>query len=228
MFANASHNSRLSAVPPLAGSTEILTRVAEMIADLKPDDADMLRGLHRIQHEWGYVPQEAIPLLAVKLKTTPAIIFGAIDFYSELHMRPPAENIVEWCSGPACLLKNSTGIRRALEAELGCSMGQQSADQRYELRLVQCDGTCHLSPLIRYKGRYLGPISTSDAINFARGLKAGAGPAQAAPAAVATAETPGDTPEAGETAASGETVTDVAGPRPQATPDEDPTREPGE
>jgi NADH:ubiquinone oxidoreductase subunit E len=197
-----------------------------MIADLKPDDADMLRGLHRIQHEWGYVPQEAIPLLAAKLKTTPAIIFGAIDFYSELHMRPPAENIVEWCSGPACLLKNSTGIRRALEAELGCAMGQQSDDKQYELRLVQCDGTCHLAPLIRYKGRYLGPISTSDAITFARAMKPA--PPQAAPVAVANDATPGDTPEAGEAAASGQTVTDVAGPRPQATPDEDPTREPGE
>jgi NADH:ubiquinone oxidoreductase subunit E len=206
-----------------------------MIADLKPDDADMLRGLHRIQHEWGYIPQEAIPLIAAKLKTTPAIIFGAIDFYSELHMRPPAENIVEWCSGPACLLKNSTGIRRALEAELGCFMGRQSVDQRYELRLVQCDGTCHLAPLIRYNGHYLGPISTSDAINFARGLKAGAGPA---PSAVNTggevevdglgAEAPGPDLEPGDRASSGQIITEVPGPRPQATPDEDPTREPGE
>jgi NADH:ubiquinone oxidoreductase subunit E len=97
-------------------------------------------------------------------------------------MTPPAENVVEWCSGPACLLKNSTGIRRALEAELGCQMDQASIDGKYELRLVQCDGTCHLAPLIRHKGKYIGPLTTSAAIEFARGLK------PATPAAAPTAE----------------------------------------
>jgi NADH:ubiquinone oxidoreductase subunit E len=231
MFANASHNSRLHAVAPLPGSTDLITRISELIADLKPDDADMLKGLHRIQHEYHYVPREAIPLLAAKLATTPAIIYGAIDFYSELHLQPPAEELVEWCSGPACLLKNSTGIRRALEAELNCSMGRQSPDGKFELRLVQCDGTCHLAPLIRYRGRYIGPLSTTDAINFARALKpavpAGVATSEPAPEALG-AEAPGPDLEAGERAASGDTITGVPGPRPQAAPGEDPTREPGE
>ena len=171
MFANASHNSRLSVVGPAPGSIEVLTRVTELIADLKPDDVDLLKGLHRIQHEYHYIPRQAIPLLAAQFNTTPALIYGTIDFYSELRLTPPAENLVEWCSGPACLLKNSTGIRRALEAELGCFMDQTSIDGKYELRLVQCDGTCHLAPLVRYKGKYIGPLTTSEAIAFARGLK---------------------------------------------------------
>ena len=171
MFANASHNSRLSAIAPLPGSEEVLQRVTTLIADLKPDDVDLLKGLHRIQHEYHYVPKYAIRLLAAQFNTTPAIIYGTIDFYSELRMEPPAENVVAWCSGPACLLKGSQGIRRALEATLGCRMGQASADGKYELQLVQCDGTCELAPLIRHEGKYIGPISTSDAIKFARRLK---------------------------------------------------------
>jgi NADH:ubiquinone oxidoreductase subunit E len=176
LFANASHNSRLSVVAPAPGSVELLTRVTELIADLKADDVDLLKGLHRIQHDFHYIPRQAIPLLAAQFNTTPAIIYGTIDFYSELRMLPPAENVVEWCSGPACLLKNSTGIRRALEAELGCQMNQASIDGKYELRLIQCDGTCHLAPLIRYKGKYLGPLTTSQAVEFARGLKPAAPP----------------------------------------------------
>jgi NADH:ubiquinone oxidoreductase subunit E len=171
LFANASHNSRLSAVSPVPGSVEVLARVAELIADLRPDDADLLKGLHRIQHEFGYVPKEAIRLLAAQLETTPAIVYGTIDFYSELRQKPPAENVVGWCSGPACLLKGSQGIRRALEATLGCPMGAATADGKYELQLVQCDGTCQLAPLVRHEGRYLGPLTTSDAIRFARRLK---------------------------------------------------------
>ena len=168
MFSQASHNSRLSAVGPVAGSAEVLARISELIADLKPDDVQLLKGLHRIHHEFGYIPKEAMPLLAAQFKTTPAIVFGTIDFYSELRQKPPAENVVGWCSGPACLLKGSLGIRRALEATLGCAMNEASADGKYELQLVQCDGTCQLAPLIRSEGRYLGPLSTSEAIKFAR------------------------------------------------------------
>jgi NADH:ubiquinone oxidoreductase subunit E len=231
VFSQASHNSRLSAVAPVPGAAAVLSRVADLIADLRPDDADLLRGLHRIQHEFGYVPPEAVPLLAAKLRTTPALIFGAIDFYSELRQEPPAENVVEWCSGPACLLKNSMGIRRALEAVLGCAMDRKSIDGRNELRLVQCDGTCRLAPLVRYRGRYLGPLSTSEAITFARGLvpTAPAVPDVPTPEPAALgAEAPGPVPEAGEPAASGETTLDVPGPRPPLPPGEDPTREPGE
>jgi NADH:ubiquinone oxidoreductase subunit E len=161
----------LSAVGPFPGRAEVLARVTELIADLKPDDVALLKGLHRVHHEFGYIPKEAMPLLAAQFNTTPAIVFGTIDFYSELRQEPPAENVVGWCSGPACLLKGSLGIRRALEATLGCEMNEASADGKYELQLVQCDGTCHLAPLIRSEGRYLGPLSSSDAIKFARRLK---------------------------------------------------------
>ena len=171
MFSQASHNSRLSAVGPVPGNAEVLARVSELIADLKPDDVELLKGLHRVHHEFGYIPKEAMPLLAAQFNTTPAIVFGTIDFYSELRQEPPAENVVGWCSGPACLLKGSLGIRRALEATLGCAMNEASADGKYELQLVQCDGTCQLAPLIRSEGRYLGPLSTSEAIKFARRLK---------------------------------------------------------
>jgi NADH:ubiquinone oxidoreductase subunit E len=171
LFSNASHNSRLTPVEPLAGSTDVITRVSELIADLKSDDVDMLKGLHRIQHEFGFVPPEAIPLLAGQFRTTPAIVYGTIDFYSEIRTVPPAETTVDWCSGPACLLKGSMNIRNALEAILECKMNRSSPDGRFGLRLVQCDGTCHLAPLVRHDGRYIGPLTVSDAIEWARGLK---------------------------------------------------------
>ena len=183
MFSQASHNSRLSAVGPLSGSTEIVTRVHELIADLRPDNVDLLEAFHRVQHEYGYIPREAVPLLAARFNTTPAIVFGTIDFYSEIHTEPPAQEVVEWCSGPACLLKGSLNIRRALEAILDCEMNRASADGRFGLRLVQCDGTCHLAPLIRHDGKYIGPLTSSQAIEWARALKGGPPePPAAAPA----------------------------------------------
>ena len=170
MFSNASHNSRLTPVEPVAGGTEVIARISEMIADLRADDVDLLKAFHRIQHEFGFVPPEAVPLLAGQFRTTPAIIYGTIDFYSEIRTAPPAETIVEWCSGPACLLKGSMNIRRVLEAVLECQMNRASPDGRFGLRLVQCDGTCHVAPLVRLEGRYIGPLSISETVEFARRL----------------------------------------------------------
>ena len=170
MFSNASHNSRLRPVEPVAGGTEVIARISEMIADLRADDVDLLKGLHRIQHEFGFVPPEAVPLLAGQFRTTPAIIYGTIDFYSEIRTAPPAETTVEWCSGPACLLKGSMNIRRVLESILECQMNRASADGKFGLRLAQCDGTCHLAPLLRLEGRYIGPLSISETVEWARRL----------------------------------------------------------
>jgi NADH:ubiquinone oxidoreductase subunit E len=171
LFSQASHNSRTSAVAPIDGSAEIAARVRELISGLRPDNVDMLAAFHRIQHEYGYIPGEAVPLIAATFDTTPALVFGAIDFYSELRTEAPAEEVVEWCSGPACLLKGSVRIRRAMEAVLGCGMNGATADGKFELRLVQCDGTCHLAPLVRHRGQYVGPLSASSAIEWVRALK---------------------------------------------------------
>jgi len=178
MFSQASHNSRLTPVEPVTGSTELIARISELIKDLSADHVDLLKAFHRIQHEFGYVPREAVPLLAGMFRTTPAIIYGTIDFYSEVRTAPPAEATVEWCSGPACLLKGSLNIRRALEAILECEMNRTSADGKFGLRLVQCDGTCHLAPLVRHEGRYIGPLTVSDSIEWARRLKGEDGGAQ--------------------------------------------------
>ena len=200
MFSNASHNSRLTPVEPVTGGTEVIARISEMIADLRADDVDLLKAFHRIQHEFGFVPPEAVPLLAGQFRTTPAIIYGTIDFYSEIRTAPPAETTVEWCSGPACLLKGSMNIRRVLESILECQMNRASADGKFGLRLVQCDGTCHLAPLVRLEGRYIGRLSISETVEWARGLAGdeeqgtvsqenGAGPAaQLAPQEASSAE----------------------------------------
>ncbi len=166
--AGPAHSSRYTVVEPLA---DLAAKVLELVDDLAPDNADLLTAFHRIQHEYGYVPAEAIPVLAAKFRTTPALLHGALDFYSEIRTVPPARATVEWCSGPACLLKGSMNIRRALEAVFGCGMNRNTEDGALGLRLVQCDGTCHLAPLVRTDGRYVGPLSVSEAITLARGLK---------------------------------------------------------
>ena len=148
-----------------------LPELEALVADMKPDEAGLLAAFHRIQEAYGYVPREAIPLLAAKLRTTPAMIFGAMSFYSEIRTEPPAHVTVSWCSGPACRLKGSENIRRALESVLGVQLGQSTPDLAVGLRLVQCDGTCALAPLVRLNDRPRGPLTVAETIRLARELR---------------------------------------------------------
>jgi formate dehydrogenase subunit gamma len=155
----------------LTDTTKSPPELEQLLADLKPDNADLLAALHRIQKAYGYVPSQAIPILAEKLRTTPAMIYGAVTFYSEIRQEQPARTTISWCSGPACRLKGSENIRRAMEAVLGIGLGESTADRAVGLHLVQCDGTCALAPLIRLNGRPIGPLTVSEAIKLARELK---------------------------------------------------------
>lgn len=168
--AGPSHASRYTGLDLEQCDQDIVMKVGELIAELSPDNADLLRAFHAIQHEYGYVPADAIPVLATKFLTTPAMLYGALDFYSEIRTVPAAETMIDWCSGPACLLKGSMNIRRTLEAMLGCPMNGNTEDGKFGLRLAQCDGTCHLAPLVRREGRYIGPLSISDTVTLAREL----------------------------------------------------------
>ena len=155
----------------MTDTTKTPPEIEQLLTDLKPDNADLLAVLHRIQEAYGHVPPQAIPLLAEKLHTTPAMIYGAISFYSEIRREPPARTTISWCSGPACRLKGSENIRRALEAVLGIGLKESTADKAVGLHLVQCDGTCALAPLVRLDGRPKGPLTVCEAIRLARELK---------------------------------------------------------
>jgi len=155
----------------LTDTTKSPPELEQLLTDLEPQDADLLATLHRIQEAYGYVPRKAIPLLAEKLRMTPAMVYGAITFYSEFRLEPPARTTISWCSGPACRLKGGENIRRALEAVLGIGLEESTDDKAVGLHLHQCDGTCALAPLIRLDGHPIGPLTVSEVIKLARALK---------------------------------------------------------
>ena len=146
--------------------------------------------LHKVQHHYGYIPNDAIPVIARQLGMNTAELFGAITFYSEFRITPPPRLLVNWCSGPTCRLKGGDGIRKALEATLDIKMEENFADNSVGLHLQQCDGSCEFAPLVwlrRYdrhaegpfatlvdeRGEVRGPLRVADAVEMGRRLRDG-------------------------------------------------------
>ena len=170
------HPARRSAMPL---ETEASAEIGALIADLRPRQGELLEALHRVQRRYGYVAPQAMGVIAERLRLSPAQVYGATTFYSELRTTPPPAHTIAWCSGAACLLKNSAGLLRAMEAVLGCALGSQREDGRVGLVRGQCNGTCELAPQLWLDGRVVGRLTAARAVTLARALADGADAAAA-------------------------------------------------
>lgn len=152
---------------------KVLLRYRELLDGFQPDQGDLLAALHAIQHEFGYIPTDAIPVVAKQLRMNASAVFGALSFYAEFRTTPPPNVSVMWCSGPACRLKGGDNIRLAFETVLGVGMEDETADGELGLHLGQCNGTCEVAPQIWLNGVVRGPLRVADAVELARRLKTG-------------------------------------------------------
>ncbi|MEX1253178.1 MAG: NAD(P)H-dependent oxidoreductase subunit E [Dehalococcoidia bacterium] len=154
--------------------TEATLEVQQLIAEFQPGSADLIPALHKVQHRYGYVPKEAIPVVARQLHLGEAHVYGAVTFYAELRTIPQPETRIDWCSGPACRLKGGEHVRRALEAVLGIGMEQNTPGDKVGLHLAQCNGTCDFAPQVWVNGKVIGPLTAAETIHLARELKGNA------------------------------------------------------
>src|SRR5690606_15278051 len=161
--------------------TEARAAIRALIADLRPNNGDLLAALHRVQHEYGYLSRDALEVVAEQLDMYPAHVYGAASYYEEFRFEPPAHTQIRWCSGPACRLRNANGIRDAMLATLGLdALNQQTEDGRVGVILGQCNGTCELAPIVwieehaSHTQEVLGHLDAAQAVRLARALRDGA------------------------------------------------------
>lgn len=107
----------------------------------------MLTALQALQAEYGYVPPDAVALVAEHLNVSRADVYGVLTFYSDLRTSPPAPIEVRICLGEAC---QAVGARQLLSE----TAARPDADCHVER--VFCMGNCALGPTAVVNGRLLG------------------------------------------------------------------------
>ncbi len=150
-----------------------MERLAGLLQQLPRGQAQILPALHLAQETLGWIPPEAVRLIAKRLRVTEAQVYGPATFYAEFRHSPPPATLLTWCSGPSCRVLGGDKIKRILEAELGCRMGENGPGDRYGLWLGQCNGTCERAPMIWVDGRVAGPLSMTATVKLARRVKNG-------------------------------------------------------
>ncbi|MDB5988798.1 MAG: fdsG2, partial [Herbaspirillum sp.] len=77
-------------------------RILAIIAGQKNLAGPMLPVLHAIQDALGYIPHEAVPLIALELNLSRAEVHGVISYYHYFRQHPAGRHVVQICRAEAC------------------------------------------------------------------------------------------------------------------------------
>lgn len=113
----------------------------------------MLPLLHALQHEFGYVPKQAIQPIAHALNVSRAEVHGVISFYHDFRTEKPARRVLKLCRAESCQSRGGDALAAQAERSLGVAVGEATPDGAVSLEAVYCLGLCSLSPSAMLDGR---------------------------------------------------------------------------
>lgn len=116
------------------------------------EEGDLIPILQKVQEKHGYISEEAIRRISGFLRLSENQIYGVASFYSQFRFVAPGKHSLKICVGTACHVKGGYVLTETTERELGVSVGQTTADGRYDLQQVACLGCCALAPVVQIDG----------------------------------------------------------------------------
>ena len=130
--------------------------VRDIVATHRGQRGALLPILHAIQETLGYIPPEAIPVLADELNLSRADVHGVVSFYHDFRSAPAGRTTVRICRGEACQAFGAERLVSHLRDRCGMSLGETSTDGSLTLEQVFCLGNCALAPAAQVNGRLKG------------------------------------------------------------------------
>lgn len=141
------------------------------------DDAEGQRGiliavLQRVQEKVGYLPEDAMKMIADRLQLSLNNVYGVASFYKHFHFKPRGKNVIKVCMGTACHVRGGKAVLTEMENKLGIKEGETTKDLSVTLETVGCVGCCALAPVATVNDQdlygELTPKMVEDIIAMAR------------------------------------------------------------
>ena len=115
--------------------------------------------LQDVQGHYGYVPKEAIDLIAKELSIYHVEIYGILTFYAQFYLQPRGKHIIRICLGTACHVMGGKDIMDYLSEKLGICEGETTRDGLFTIERVACLGCCGMAPVVVIDETFYGNIT---------------------------------------------------------------------
>ena len=144
------------------------SEIRKIIKKFKGKKSALISILQDVQKKYGYLPREAISMLAEELKISENEIYGVATFYSQFRFNKPGKYQLKACQGTACHVRGGKRIMEEIERELNITHGETTEDGLFSLERVACMGCCALAPVIVENDKVYGtctPVKVREVIN---------------------------------------------------------------
>ena len=124
------------------------SKIQSILDELGGQSGALLPILHAVQAEAGYVPSDAIPLIADALNLSRAEVHGVITYYHHFRQQPAGKHVVQICRAEACQSVGSEALAEHAVKHIGCDFHETTKDGSITLEPVYCLGQCACGPAI--------------------------------------------------------------------------------
>jgi formate dehydrogenase subunit gamma len=115
--------------------------------------------LHDLQHHFGHIHEDAIPLIAEALNISKAEALGALSFYHDFRRSPIEGRVLKLCRAESCQAMGCEDLVSHLETRHGIKVDSDAAAADLHVETVYCLGNCALSPSALLDGAPIGRLN---------------------------------------------------------------------
>lgn len=147
--------------------------VVEVCGRLAGVGGALLPILHGVQRALGYVPPEAVAVIARQLNLSLAEVHGVVSFYHYFRSTRGGRHVVHVCRAEACQALGGRQLEAHAKRVLGIEFHGTTADGAIRLEPVYCLGNCALGPSLMIDEQLQGRVSTQRFDALMSGCRAG-------------------------------------------------------
>lgn len=159
------------AMGPVFGDAEqsILHDILEAHRNLQ---GAMLPILHAVQAAFGYVPPDALPIIAKDQRLSRAEAYGVMSFYHDFRDQPAGRTVLKICRAEACQAMGADALGDHAREVLGIDWHGTTPDGAVTLEPVFCLGLCACGPSMIADGKLVGRVDAAKLDAIIAGAKA--------------------------------------------------------
>lgn len=153
-------------------TAEILSRVDAILAAHDGLEGPLLPILHAIQESFGYVPQDALPVIAKSLNLSKAEVHGVMSFYHDFREDPAGKHVLKLCRAEACQSMGADRVAAHAQNKLGIEWHETTRDGQVTLEPIFCLGLCACAPAAMIDGKLVGRVDEARIDTILAGVNA--------------------------------------------------------
>lgn len=139
----------MSSVSKTIFSPELAARFDKLVMIYPLKRSALVPMLLYAQDEKGYLSDEVVSEIALRIGITELDVRSVLSYYSLLRTKPMGKYHVQVCTNISCMLRGGNEVFEHCKKTLGIENKQTTADGLFSVEEVECIGACSWAPAVQ-------------------------------------------------------------------------------